>query len=162
MEHPGANLFRLSDIPEIFPQITARPPCHIHFIVVFIAAVRAFPLLILVYDDLAVKPAHMAVIGFRVELRVLDIIINKFDKFLERRQIVLQVRNLHIRDRPAGRNRLELTFKLELPERIDFLAHIDVVGIRIIPLVRHVLDLAKPSLINLGKPIAERLGRRPI
>ena len=101
MEHAGIDLSGLSNIPEIFPQIATGSPCHIHFIMVFVAAVRALPFHIIIDDDLAILAAHLAVISLCIKFRILDIFVNIFYKFFQCRKVISQIRDLDIRDRPA-------------------------------------------------------------
>ena len=57
MHDAGADLLCLAEVPEILPQVSAGPADHIQSGMVFIAALRALPLKIVIDQDLAVIAA---------------------------------------------------------------------------------------------------------
>jgi len=59
----------------------------------------------------------------------------------------------------ARGNFLELAFEREFRERVNIFAHVHVIAVGIIPLVRHVLYGAETLLIYAGKAVAKRFGR---
>ncbi len=62
MHDPGADFFCFSNIPEIFTQIPAGSADDIHFCMILISTLRAFPFKIIIDHDLAVISAALAVI----------------------------------------------------------------------------------------------------
>ena len=82
MHHSGINLFRLTHIPEILAKITACTSCNIHLRVILIAALRTFPLKIIVDLDLAVITTDMTLIRLCIKFCILNIVIDKLDNFL--------------------------------------------------------------------------------
>ena len=102
MKNSCINFLSLTDIPEIFTKISTCTSCNIHLRVILIAALRTFPLKIIVDLDLAVIAAHLAVVALGVELGILDVVIDKADHLFQRLQIVAHVGDLHIGDGAAG------------------------------------------------------------
>ena len=155
MQHSGFDFFCFSDVPEVFAEVAACSSCDVHFGVIFIAALRAFPFIIIIDDNFAVVAAHVAVIRFCIKLGILDIVINKLDNFLKRLKIVTHIRYFHIRNRTAGRNLLELALKCELAEGVYFFADIDMIRVCIIALVCHILNFTEALQINSCETVAE-------
>ena len=129
---------------------------------ILVVAVGALPLVVVVDDDLAVVAADVAVVALGVEFGVLDIVVDELDDLLHRLQIVLHVRDFDVGDAPARRNGLELRFELEFGERVDMLAHVYMVGVGVVTLVRNVLDGAELLLVDAGKAVAQRFRRRAV
>ena len=96
VKNTGFDFFGLTYIPEILAQISAGSSCNIHPVVVLVVTLRAFPLKIIVDKNLSVITAYLTVIGFGVELGVLDIVVNILNKFLKCRQIMSEIRYLNI------------------------------------------------------------------
>ena len=101
MQHSGFDLLCFAYIPEIFAQIAAGTARYIHFCMILIVAIGTFPFILIVNDNLAVKPAHMAIITFGIEFRILDVIIDKLHQFLKRIEIITHIGNFHIGDGAA-------------------------------------------------------------
>ena len=120
---------------------------------------RAFPLIVFVDDNLTIKAAHMAIIGFSIEFSVLDIVVDKLYNLLQGLGVMTHIGNFHIGNSAAGGNLLELAFKFKLAEGIDFFAHIHMVGVSVVALVGYVLDGTEASLIHASEAVAEALGR---
>ena len=83
MKYAGFDFFCLSDIPEILSQITACTASNIHFRMVFVSTLWTFPFVVIVDDDFSVVIAYMAVVGFCIELAVLDVVVDEADNLLE-------------------------------------------------------------------------------
>ena len=62
MEHTALDLLCLSYVPEILSQIAAGPAGYIHLGMVFISALWTLPLKIIIYHDLSVIAAYMAIV----------------------------------------------------------------------------------------------------
>ncbi len=154
MQNSGSHFLGLAGIPEVLSKITAGSSGDIHFRMVFISALRTFPFTVGIYDNLTVISAYMTIIGFCIKFRILNIFIYITDNFCKRIQIVPHVRYLNIGDSAAGRNCLELAFKPEFAERINFLTDIHMVRVGIISLVCDIFNCTKPFFINPRKPIA--------
>ena len=58
MKHSGLDFLRLSGIPEILAQVTEGYSGHVHLVLVLIMTLRAFPLHVLIDDDLTVEAAR--------------------------------------------------------------------------------------------------------
>ena len=89
----------------------------------------ALPFVVVVYDNFAVKPAHVAVVAFSVEFGVLDIIVNEFDYVLYRRKVMTHIGYFDVGNGAARRNLLELAFEHEFRECVNILAYVDVVTV---------------------------------
>jgi len=127
MQYSCFDFFCFTNVPEIFAQITAGSSRYIHFCVVFVVARGAFPLVIIVDNDFAVKAANVTVVTLGIKLCILNVIVDKLDNFFYCLFVVAHVRDFYIRNRSAGGNLLELTLKLKLGKRIDILAHVNVI-----------------------------------
>ena len=97
----------------------------------------------------------MAVVGLGVELRILNIVVNKPYDVLDCGKIVAHIGNFDIRNRAARGNLLELAFETEFGERVYILAYVDVIAVCIIALVGYVLYSAEPFFIYSCKAIAQ-------
>ena len=158
MHYTRADFLGLAHIPEILAQITAGAANNRHLGMVLIMANRAFPLIVFVDDNLTIKAAHMAIIGFSIEFSVLDIVVDKLYNLLQGLGVMTHIGNFHIGNSAAGGNLLELAFKFKLAEGIDFFAHIHMVGIGVVALVGYILNGAEASLIHASEAIAEAFG----
>ena len=127
MQHARLYLFRLADVPEVFAEISARAAGYVHLALVFVVADGAFPLVIVVDDNFAVESADLAIVGLGVEFGVLDVIVNKLDDVFESRKVVAHVGNFDVGYCAAGRNFLELAFKLEFVKCVDMLANMNMI-----------------------------------
>lgn len=66
-------------IPEIFAQVAAGPADNRQFVAVLIMTARAFPLVVVVEDDFAVKTAFVAVVELGIEFAVGNMVVNILD-----------------------------------------------------------------------------------
>ena len=107
MQNSFFNFLCSALIPELRADVSAGSAGNIHFILIGIAAIRAFPnqlaVVILAYFDLAVIPANLAVITLCVKLGVHYIIVNKLHNRNYRVKIILHIRHFNIRNCTAGR-----------------------------------------------------------
>lgn len=62
VQNSGIDLFRLAHIPEILTKIATGSSGHIHFVVVSIATIGAFPYKIFIDHDLSIKTTFMTII----------------------------------------------------------------------------------------------------
>ena len=62
VQNAGFDFFGFAHVPEVFAQVAAGTAGYVHQVMVFVAAVRAFPFQIVVDDNFAVEAAHMAVV----------------------------------------------------------------------------------------------------
>ena len=150
MQHPILYLLCSPLIPKLRSDITAGSSCNGKLFLIRIPAVRAAPLelAVAVFDDLnlSVKAAGTAVIGLGIQLRIHDVLIDKLHEAQYRRNVVLEIRYLHIADCAARRKLLEVRLKGKLREGIDFLRNVYMVGVRNIVLVRHPGNLPEALL----------------
>lgn len=151
MKNSCLDLLGLAGIPEVLSQITAGSSGDIHFRMIFVVTLRALPFHIIIDHDLTVIATDVAIIGFGVELTVLDIIVNKTDDFLDGFHIIGQVRYFHVRDSSAQRLILELTLDLELGESVDLLPNIHMIGICVISLIGDIGNITVFSRSILAK-----------
>ena len=154
MQHTFHNLRGSALVEEVGSQVPADPAAHIHFPLVPVAASGAFPdqFAVVFHDvDLTVKAAHLAVVALGVQLSVHDMIVNETHHRQYSRDVGLEIRNLHIGDGTARRQRLELRFKAQLAESIDGLGHMSVIAIRYVVLICHMGNDAEAPLQALGK-----------
>ena len=166
MHDAVADLLRPPLVPELRPDVAARPPRDVHRRLVDVPALGATPHelpVLVVHDlDLAVEAAPLAVVRLRVQLGVHDVVIDETHEREDGGDVVLEVRHLHVGDRPARREVLELRLQRELRERIDLLGHVDVVGVRHVVPVRHPRDDAETPLQALCKAVGRGLERRSV
>ena len=76
MKHSCLYLFGLAHVPEVLAQITAGSSGNIHLGVVLVVTLRTFPFVIIINCDFTVPAAYVAIIGFGVKFRILNIIVN--------------------------------------------------------------------------------------
>ena len=96
MKYSCFYFFGLADIPEVFAEVTACSSGNIHLVVVLVMALRAFPLKIIVNNNLSVVTTYLAIVRFGIKFGVLYIIIYVLDHFFKCREIMSEVRNLNI------------------------------------------------------------------
>ena len=141
MQHPILYLLCSSLIPKLRSDITAGSSCNGKLFLIRIPAVRAAPLelAVAVFDNLnlSVKAAGTAVIGLGIQLRIHDVLIDKLHKTQYRRNVVLEIRYLHIANCAARRKLLEIRLKGQLGEGINLLGNMHMVGIGNVVLVRY-------------------------
>ena len=102
VKYPRLNLLGLTHVPEVLSEVTAGTAGNIHLAVVLIAALRALPLVVVIYYYLTIEAAYMAVIRLGVKLRILDVVIDEAYNLLHGIYVVAHVRYLHIRYASAG------------------------------------------------------------
>ena len=107
-----ADLLRPPLVPELRPDVAARPPRDVHRRLVDVPALGATPHelpVLVVHDlDLAVEAAPLAVVRLRVQLGIHNVVIDETHKREDGGDVVLEVRNLHVGDRPARREVLRV------------------------------------------------------
>ena len=156
MENPIFDFLRSALIPILGPNIAAGPSGHIHFALIPVAALGAFPnqLSVIFLDlDFAVEAAYLAVVRLGIQFRVHDVLIDELHDFQNRINVALHVRDFHIADSASGRQLLELSFKGELLEGIDLFGHMDMIGVGNIVLVRNARNNTESLLQALCKLI---------
>lgn len=162
MGDAGLDLLGLAHIPELLAQVAAGPADDIHLPLVLIVANRAFPLSVIIDDDLAIEAADVAVVALGIELGILDVVVNELHDLLQGFQILAHVGYFRVGDATATGDGLELVLEGQLRESIDVLTNIYMVAIRIIALVGDIGDVAEPLAVDAGEPVAERFGRGSI
>ena len=155
MQNPVADFLRSSLIPELRTNIAAGAACDIHPALVGVAALRAAPDqfagVILDNLDFAVETALLAVIALRIQFRIHDVVVDEADHLQNRLKVVLHIRNFNVADRAARGERLELRFKRQLGERVDFFRDMDVVAVRNVVFVGNSGNHAEAFLQTLGE-----------
>ena len=96
MKDSGFDFFCFSYIPEVFAKLTAGTSCDIHFLLIFVVALWTFPFKIIVDGDFAIVAADLAVIGFCIEFRILDIVIDEFYNLLQSFEVISHIWNFNI------------------------------------------------------------------
>ena len=99
MQYALLNFLRSALIPVLRSDITAGASCNIHFGLVGIAAFRAFPdelAVLFNYLNFYVIAAFLTLVGFRIQLCIHDIVIDKFHHLKYSLYILLHIRNLDI------------------------------------------------------------------
>ena len=96
MKHSCFYLFGLAHIPEVLAQITTGSSGYVHLIVILVTALWTLPFTVIVDDDLTVISAYVTVVGFGVELCILDVVVDVPYDFCQSIQIVPHVRYLNI------------------------------------------------------------------
>ena len=119
-------------------------------------------MLVLVDLNLPIISADFAVIALGVELRIHDVLIDELHNREHRRNVILQVRHLHIADCAARGELLELRLELQLAERVDLLPDIHMVAVGDVVVIRDILDDAKPLLQTLCKLVCCGFHRRTV
>ena len=122
----------------------------------------AFPFVVVVYRYFAVEAANVAIIRLGVKLRILDIIVNVFYNVLHGGQVVAHIGYFDVGNSSARGNLLELAFKREFGECVDMLAHVHMITVCIVALVRDVGYLAEALFINPCEAVAKRFRRRTV
>ena len=147
MQYPVCNFSCPSLVPILDTDITACAAGDIHGGLVCVAAVGALPdvFSVFVYDgfDFPVKSAFLAVIAFCVDFRIEGEIVNTILNGHDSLDVVLQIRHFHVTDGTARGQGLESRFKFQFGEGINILSHIDMIRVRDVGMVGHVLNDAK-------------------
>lgn len=151
MKNSCLDLLGLAGIPEVLSKITAGSSGDIHFRMILVVTLRALPFHIIIDHDLTVIATDVAIIGFGVELTVLDIIVNKTDHFLDGFHIIRQIRYLHIRDRASQRFILEFTLDLKFGKCVDLLPYIHMIRICIVSFIGDIGNITVFSRSILAK-----------
>lgn len=153
------DLLGLAHIPELLAQVAAGSADDIHLPLVLIVANWAFPLAVIIDDDLAIETADVAVVALGVELGVLDVVVNELHDLLQGLQVLTHIGDLRIGDAAAAGDGLELVLEGQLGERIDVLPNIYMVAVRVVALVGDIRDVTEPLTVDAGESVAERLSR---
>ena len=115
MQDPILDLLGSALVPVLGADVAAGAPCHIHLVLVGVAALGADPnqlAVILLDADLTVIAADLAVVALGVQLCVHDVVIDELHQLQDSVDVVLHIRHFHIADGTAGGQVLELCFKL--------------------------------------------------
>lgn len=124
MKDPVLDFLRTALIPELRPNIAARSAGNGHLRLIMIATIGAFPdeLTRFIFDnlDFAVVAANFTIIALCIELCIHNIIVNIFHDCQDSRYIVLHIRYFYVADGAARRQPLEVRFKFQFMECIDF------------------------------------------
>ena len=119
-------------------------------------------MLILDNLNLLVPTTALAVVRLGVELGVHDVVVDVPQHGHDRRDVVGEVGNLDVTDSAAGRELLELRFKLQFGEGVNLLGDVDMVAVGDVSLVCNALDDAKALLEALGELVGGGLNGRAI
>ena len=125
-------------------------------------ATGAFPLVCFIQFNFPVKPAFMTIIKFRIELGVADTVVNVFDHRQNRRHIMRHVRNFGVADAAAGRFILKFRFEGKFIKHVDRLADVHMITVRIIPLIRNILNVSETGAVLLAKTMGQAFCRRAV
>ena len=163
MQYAVFDLLGTALIPELGADVTAGPSGNAHFVLVAIAAVRAFPdeLAVFVFDDLdlSIIAADHAVVALGIQLCVHDIFIDVLHDGENGRDIRLHVRDFDVGDRTARGELLEIGFKFQLVEGVDIFRDVDVVAVRDVVLICDAFDEAEAFLEAFGEFVGGRFHR---
>ena len=162
MHYSISDFLSATGIPPLTTNVAACATRDVHFRLVGVAAVGAFPdefPIFLLNLDFSIPAADLAVVGLRIDFSIHDGIVDILNQRDDRLQIVLQIRHFDVADSAAGRELLELGLELELGEGDDMLAHIDVVAVGDIPMVGDAGDDAETTLQVLCEFVGRRLHR---
>lgn len=151
MKNSCLDLLGLAGIPEVLSQIAAGSSGDIHLRMILVMTLGTFPLHVIIDHDLTIIATYLAIIGFGIELSVLDIVIDEADHFLDGFHIIGQVRHFHIRDSSAQRLILELTLDLKFCKCVDFLPYIHMIRICIVSFIGDIGDITVFSRSILAK-----------
>jgi hypothetical protein len=162
MEDAVLDFLRPPFVPEIFTQIAAGPADDGQFVAVFVVAARAFPFVVVVEDDFAVKAAFMAVVQFGIEFAVRDVVVDVLDHGQDGRDIMGHVGDFGIADAAACRFVFKVGFKGELVEDVDRFADVDVIAVGIVAFVGDVGDGAEAGLVDFAEEVGQVFCRRTV
>ena len=104
--------------------------------------------------NFTVVAANLAVVGLGVQLGIHDIVVDELHQLQHCIDVLLHIGNLYIADGTAGRQLLEFRLEAQLGKGIDFLRHMDMVGVGDIALVRDTGNHAEALLQALGEFIS--------
>lgn len=124
------NFVCTTEISQICSDVSTGSSRDVELGVISAAAVRAVPFHALIKLHLAVVAAVLAVIGFGVQFRVHDVVVDELNNLKHRLYVAGEARRLYVADRASGRQSLEFRFLGDLVERGDLLEHRHMVGIR--------------------------------
>ena len=166
MHYPVPDFFSAPDIPPLTTNVAARTTRNIHFRLVGVAAVGALPnqlAAIVVHNlDFLIPAAHLAVVGFRVQLRIHDVVVDVLQHRQYGGNVVREVCHFDVADCSARRELLELRLKSQLIKSIDMLCDVNVIGVGDVALIGDALNHTKALLQTLGKFIGGGLQRRTV
>ena len=162
MEYAGLDLLCPPFVPEVLSEVAAGPADDGELGAILIVALRALPLVVVIYLDLAVEAADVAVVTLGIELPVRDVVVDVADHRQHGGDVIGHIGNLDVGDHAAGGEVLKLALEVKLLEDTDRLPHVDVVAIGVVALVGDVLYRAETGEVDLGKAIGEALGGRAV
>ena len=162
MQDAVLNFLRSPFVPEVFAQIAAGPPDDRQLGTIPVVAARAFPFVVAIEDDFPVKAAFVAVIQLRVEFSVGNAVVNILDHRQDGGNVMDHVRDFCIADAAPCRFIFKFRFKGKFFEDIDGLADVDVVAVRVVPLVGHVLDDTEAGRIDFAEAVRQVFRRRAV
>lgn len=119
MKHSFFYFLSSALIPELRSDIAAGTSCNVHLRLILIAAVGATPhklAVLLDYLYFSVIAAHLAIIRLCIKLGVHNIVVDKLHYLKYRRDVLLHIGHLDIRNSAARRELLEFGFKLKFTE----------------------------------------------
>ena len=162
MEDTVGNFLCPPFIPEIFAQVAAGPADNRQFVAVLVMAARAFPLVVIVEDDFAVKAAFVAVVELGIEFAVSNMVVNILDHGQDGRDIMRHIGDFGVADAAARRFVFEISFEGELVEDVDRFADVDVIAVGVVIFVSDVGNGAETSLIDLAEAVSQVFCRRTV
>ena len=159
------DLLSPSLVPVLGTDVTAGSSGDVHFCLIAVFAVGAFPdeLAVLVgYLDLTVKAAYLTVVALGVELCVHYVIVDELHYSENCIEVVLHIGNLNVGDSTARRESLELSLELQLRERVYLLGNVYVVGVGDVVSVAYTGNYAEAVLKRFRELISSALERRAV
>ena len=150
MKNSCLDLLGLAGIPEVLSQIAAGPSGDIHLRMILVMTLGTFPPCYRDHD-LTIIATYLTVIGFGIELSVLDIVIDEADHFLDSFHIIGQVRDFYIRDSASQRFILEFTLDLKFCKCVDLLPYIHMIRICIVSFIGDIGNITVFSRSILAK-----------
>lgn len=158
MKNAFLDFLRSSLIPELGSDVATGSAGHVHFVLVGVAAMRAFPdkLMVFIFFDLdfTFKSAYLAVIGLCIQLRIHDVVIDMLKQGHDSRKVVLHIRNFYVGDGSSRREFLELSFHGQLGESVDWLGYMDMVRVGDVVAVSNVFNDSETILQLFGELIS--------
>ena len=143
-------------IPILAAKVSTSSTADLHFGLITVVAVRAFPdkLSVFLDDfDFVVPSADFAEVRLGVHFGIHDSLMDILDDFNDDFKVMFEVRNFDVADSAAGGEGLEFGFKFELGESVNFFADVDVVAVGYIIMVTYVFDFAEVSLEGFGEGV---------
>ena len=143
-------------IPILAAKVSTSSAADLHFGLIAVVTVRAFPEKLSVFFDdfnFVVPAADFAKVRFSVHFGIHDSLMNILNDFNDDFKVMREVGNFDVTDSAAGGEGLEFRFKFELGESVNFFADVDVVAVGNIIMVTYVLNFAEVSLEGFGEGV---------